>query len=100
MQRALNQFGFDEKWLEFGLLSEDFLLELQKQSAQELTLRDVPEHYRYKAFKNALDSRTMLDDEFIKNYVALAQVDNCSYMARSALIDLIQSPHLEKRRFD
>lgn len=94
IQRALKQFGFDEKWLEFGLLSEDFLLKLQEQSAQEqsaqdLTLRDVSEHYRYKAFKNALDSRTMLNDEFIKNYVALAQVDNCSYMARSALIGLI-----------
>ncbi len=92
LTKVLAKLGYSPLWLEYGLINE---YALQKQSQQYDTSSDKnDEHYRYAAFRDFLAKRADLADTLLDKYIQLAQLDRDRTMAQSALILLIEWPHL------
>jgi len=94
----LTKLGFDARWLEYGLLDEQFLRELSERfdTSDDKNI----EHYRYAAFYAVLMNSDALDDTLLDRYIHLAQLDEDLGMARSALIELISWRRLSDNQFE
>jgi hypothetical protein len=88
LDSALNTLKFDRRWLDFGFIDADFLLE----SIQRYETSDDQhsEHYRYGAFRHYLKTHPTLTDQNLESYIMLVDIDPDPIMATSALRDLVQ----------
>ena len=98
IQAALATLGYSPKWLEYGFLNENALME-QIACYQRGEDRNT-EHYRYAAFCRVLAERPALDDASVDRYIELAEEDEDPGMARAALVDLLIWPGLTGEQFD
>ncbi len=77
IEASLKRLGFTEQWLEFGIVTEEYALELY----EEITVSEDKnaEHYRGWAFSEYLKSKNSLSDQEIKDIFTLKDngPDNC-----------------------
>ena len=94
---ALKTLRYDSRWLEWGMLNEEFL----HAQLEQFTASDDKntEHYRYAAFRAALTGEGAMSSELIESYTALAKLDEDEVMAIAALVDLIGSSRLTAEQF-
>ena len=93
----LGKIGYTPLWLDYGVLTIDFLIE-QEQSFDKGDDQNT-EHYRYHAFRDYLNSKTNLDDLEFDNYLKLTLADTDPLMASSAAIDLFDKVDLTDFQF-
>lgn len=94
----LEDLGYTEKWLEFGLLNEEILI---KQFAKIRIDEDFSaEYYRYEAFLNWLNQKSSITDLEISNYIELALEDSDQLMAGSAVQELFTSSIISEIQFN
>jgi hypothetical protein len=97
LNAALAELRFSVKWLEYGLLDEQFLVDLfdrYQHSDDHHT-----EHYRYAAFRAVLEGRQSMDDLLIDRYIELAEIDEDQAMAASALYGLLVWSGLTQQQY-
>ena len=86
----LLQFGYTQKWFDFGFLTET---SLNSELIQQKASGDSNyEHFRYATFKAWLRGRTFASDEDISNFADLVFSDPDKIMAGSALAYLMDTP--------
>lgn len=96
-KEQLLKFGFTQKWMDFGFLTEE---SLHSQAEQQLASGDSNhEHLRYTAFKSWIRGRISASDGDISNFADLALSDPDRTMAGSALADLIDTPWITDDQF-
>ncbi len=86
MRDILDALHYDSRWLKYGLIDQQSLID---QFSQYQKVDDNREHYRYQSFCKLLD-REAIDDVTLERFVELAMVDEDKVMAETALINLIR----------
>lgn len=82
-QADLIKLKYTQNWLDFGVLSEDFLA---KQIAEFERGEDKnTEHYRYATFCKFIQENDSFSDLQVQNFISLIEQDNDKLMAGSAL---------------
>jgi hypothetical protein len=93
----LELLGYSSKWVEYGLLTPEFL---EEQVTRFHTGEDRnTEHYRYAAFKQ-LQRRETFSDLELEQYVELASADPDPGMGTAALVDLVHHPGLTETQWE
>jgi hypothetical protein len=92
LNAAMITLHYSPKWLEYGFISEQFLL-LQLSEYEKSDDKNL-EHYRYRGFQAVLESHSIFTDNFISQYIELALLDEDRVMGKAALADLIKQPGL------
>lgn len=98
LSKYLSTLGYTVKWLEYGLLTKNYLLiqtDIYNQGDDKNT-----EHYRYATFRNYLETKDTLTDLEFDHYIELALCDKALVMAGSALMDLFTKTSLSNHQFD
>lgn len=98
LTEALKKLGYSQKWLYYGFIDEQFLL--QQLDAYQISGDKNTEHYRYAAFIAFLKANIILSDEEMHRYIELASIDEDHVMGGSALADLIQCAGISQEQFD
>ena len=94
----LQDLGYSEKWVKYGLLDE---YSLRLQCSEFLINEDQnTEHYRYRTFLNWLRSKSELEDYEIANYIELALEDPDVSMAGSAMKELFTAPQITDKQYE
>jgi len=77
IQESLNRLGFTEEWVDFGIVTEEYLLELYREILESEDKN--AEHYRGWAFAEYLKSKSSLTNSEINNILRLkdAGPDKC-----------------------
>jgi hypothetical protein len=93
----LKLLGYSLKWVEYGFLTRDFLLD---QAARFHTGEDQnTEHYRYAAFKEFQKRNAFSDREF-EQYIELAALDPDMAMGTAALVDILNHPGMTEAQWE
>lgn len=94
----LEDLGYNQKWVEYGLLTEETLTnqlsKFQKDGDQN------SEHYRYGAFKSWLDHKTEFTSLEINQFIELALGDADQIMAGSAVKALFTHRNISDNQFN
>lgn len=94
----LEDLGYTNKWVEYGLLTEEILTnqfsEFQKGEDQNT------EHYRYGTFKYWLSSKNQFTNLEIDQFIELALEDSDQLMAGSAVKELFTHPDISDYQFN
>lgn len=92
------KLGYTNLWLEFGLLTEQELVEqfaIFEKSDDKNT-----EHYRYGTFRKYLTTRKVLTDKELDNYLKVASSEKDEPMASAAIVDILREIELTDLQFD
>lgn len=93
----LKLLKYNQLWLEFGVLTTDILLTQVKDF--ESGLDGNTEHYRYRAFKNYLETQSQLSYEQIANLFELITIETDITMATSMALDILKRKSLNDSQF-
>jgi hypothetical protein len=94
---ALSLLCYPPQWAAYGLPSPRLLA--QQLETFRSGVDSSTEHYRFAAFKTLLGEGP-LSDEQVTQYLTLVEADPDSFMARSALIELLLHPDLTDAQFE
>lgn len=98
MKQELSTLNYTQKWLDYGLLTEE---KLQSQLAELAKGEDSnTEHYRYGQFLNWLNAKDKLTDLEIEHFIELAKDDPDVTMAGPAMIKLFEHHQLADSQFE
>ena len=98
MERDLLKFGYTKKWLDYGMLTEEFFNE---QKADQIQTGHMGwEHYRYGAFTHWLQSNSLATTIEISNFIELAEEDKDKNMGNSAILMLLETTWLTNEQFN
>jgi hypothetical protein len=98
LETILSTLLFHPKWIEHGLLPDDFL---QSQFLLYQTSDDKnTEHYRFRAFGYVLANTETLDDQALDHYIELATLDDDKTMGEAALGLLVRWSRLTDSQLD
>lgn len=92
------KLGYTNLWFEFGLLTEQELVE-QVAIFEKSDDKNV-EHYRYRTFKRYLTTRNILTDKELDNYLKVVSSEKDEPMASSAIVDILREIELTDLQFD
>lgn len=93
----LEKLGYTRMWLEYGVLTEELLLEQDRlfdRGEDQHT-----DHYRYSTCKQYLREKETLTTSELEHFFALLQQDPDTYMAGSAVIDVFNRIELTDEQF-
>ena len=94
---TLETLGYNEKWLEYGLLDKEIL---KTQLAEFEKGYDVNiEHYRYATFLHWRREKEYFSDLEISHFIELALEDTDKTMSGSAVKELITSSKITNSQF-
>ncbi|MEL6537672.1 MAG: hypothetical protein AAFQ98_19785, partial [Bacteroidota bacterium] len=93
----LEELGYTEKWMEYGLLTEEALA--QQYADLQNGVDHNTEHYRYGTFMSWLNQKTEFTDAEIEEFIELAMNDSDQLMAGSAVKVLFTHPGITKYQF-
>ena len=86
--RALDTLNYSQKWLEYGFIDEDLLIDQFNEFHSSDDKKTA--HYRYSSFIKFLDSVEKITDEQLKQLVELCVEDEDKLTAGAALMKLIK----------
>ena len=97
LEDRLAKLGYTQLWLDYGVLTMEYFLAQE----QELEHSDDKwtEHYRYRAFKDYLSSKSQLSDIEFDNYLKLTLHDEDPVMAGSVAVGLFRMTDLTELQF-
>lgn len=97
-QTDLEKLEYTQNWLDFGILSEEFLV---KQLAEFEQGEDKnTEHFRYATFSQFIRKHDRFSDLQVQNFIHLVEQDNDNLMAGSALKGFYQCGKLTPSQFE
>lgn len=94
---ALLLLRYPPQWAAYGLPSPELLA--QQLETFRAGVDPNTEHYRFAAFKTLLGEGP-LSDEQVTQYLTLVEADPDSFMAHSALIEILLLPSLTDAQFE
>ncbi len=90
LEKAIKKLGYTNKWLDFGIITEDYLL--KQYDKINNSADNNPEHYRSAAFTDYLESKNRLTDQEIDNIFQLKEEGSEAFSLHTCrIIELIYS---------
>jgi len=99
LENKLAKLGYTRLWLDYGVLTIEYLLAQEQEFDNSDSDDKNTEHYRYGAFKNYLSSKSKLSDKEFENYLKLTLADDDTLMASAVAIDLFRRIDLTEDQF-
>jgi hypothetical protein len=82
------ELGFNEKWIESGVVNDDIFLSIKQNYLEEPDHRY--EHYRWGAFKNFFSPKKKFDKDFFYCLYEIGKNDPDYYMGRAIIFDIMK----------
>ena len=96
---ALDRLGYTQEWLEYGVISEDYLISQYDEISSSEDKN--AEHYRYRGFADYLKRQSSLSNQEVENIFKLKDngPDNCD-LHDNRIIELIYSEILSDEQYE